>query len=216
MTANKVINIALGEVGTKESPMNSNKTKYGEAYGWNAVPWCVIFLWWCFREAGMSELFYGGGKTASCGQYITWAKKNGQWITDYYKPGDLIFMEFDGDNSPDHVGICTAVTDSGVVTIEGNTSAAGSQSNGGIVLQKTRKRSVIVGAARPEYKEDEDMTGEEIYEKLNEYLKEQPIPDWAADELNEAIKAGITDGTRPMQLVPRYQAAIMALRASKK
>jgi len=58
-----------------------------------------------------------------------------------------------------------------------------------------------------------EMTGEEIYTKLNEYLREQPCPDWAADELQEAVDAGITDGTRPMELVPRYQAAIMAKRA---
>ena len=32
----------------------------------------------------------------------------------------------------------------------------------------------------------------------------------------EAVKAGITDGTNPCGLIPRYQAAIMALRASKK
>ncbi len=63
--------------------------------------------------------------------------------------------------------------------------------------------------------EDDDMTGEEIYTKLNEYLIEQEAPDWAKDELQEAIDMGITDGTRPMQLIPRYQAAIMAKRAAE-
>ena len=58
-----------------------------------------------------------------------------------------------------------------------------------------------------------EMTGEEIYAKLNEYLREQPCPDWALEELQEAIDAGITDGTRPCELIPRYQAAIMAKRA---
>ena len=62
---------------------------------------------------------------------------------------------------------------------------------------------------------EDDMTGEEIYEKLNEYLSELPCPDWAKDELQEAIDMGITDGTRPMQMIPRYQAAIMAKRAAK-
>lgn len=66
-------------------------------------------------------------------------------------------------------------------------------------------------------KEDEEMT----YEKWKEYherymaeLAEQDVPDWAKAELEEAIKLGITDGTRPMQLIPRYQAAIMAKRAA--
>lgn len=63
--------------------------------------------------------------------------------------------------------------------------------------------------------EGEDVTGEEIYNKLYEYLKEKPVPDWAKAEFQEAINAGITDGMDPMCLVPRYQAAIMALRAKK-
>ena len=61
--------------------------------------------------------------------------------------------------------------------------------------------------------EDDDMTGEEIYMKLNEYLLGVPAPSWAKKELDEAIKMGITDGTNPCSLIPRYQAAIMAKRA---
>jgi N-acetyl-anhydromuramyl-L-alanine amidase AmpD len=62
---------------------------------------------------------------------------------------------------------------------------------------------------------DETMTGEEIYTKLNEYLKTLDAPAWAKEELAQAVAAGITDGTNPMQLIPRYQAAIMAYRAKK-
>ncbi len=57
------------------------------------------------------------------------------------------------------------------------------------------------------------MDGEEIYRKLNDYLGTQPVPDWAKAELAEAVKLGITDGECPCELVPRYQAAVMALRA---
>lgn len=62
--------------------------------------------------------------------------------------------------------------------------------------------------------EDEDMTGEQIYNRLNEYLRGLPVPEWAKEELQEAVNAGITDGTRPCELIPRYQAAIMAKRAA--
>lgn len=61
--------------------------------------------------------------------------------------------------------------------------------------------------------EEDNMTGEQIYNKLNDYLRSQPAPEWAKAELELAIAMGITDGTRPMELVPRYQAAIMAKRA---
>lgn len=65
-------------------------------------------------------------------------------------------------------------------------------------------------------KEDDDMTGEEIYHALNAYLATQPLPKWAKEEYQKAIDMGITDGTNPMQLVPRYQAALMARRAAEK
>ena len=53
----------------------------------------------------------------------------------------------------------------------------------------------------------------EIVNGANEYLATQPVPKWAEKELEEAKSLGITDGTRPMQLIPRYQAASMAKRA---
>lgn len=64
-------------------------------------------------------------------------------------------------------------------------------------------------------KKEETMDGKEIYIKLKQYLEKQPLPRWATDELAEAVKMGITDGETPMELIPRYQAAIMALRAVK-
>lgn len=64
--------------------------------------------------------------------------------------------------------------------------------------------------------EEEKMTGEEIYNRLNDYLRSQPAPDWAQAELDQAVAMGITDGTRPLELIPRYQAAIMAKRAAEK
>ena len=66
-------------------------------------------------------------------------------------------------------------------------------------------------------KEPEDtMTDKEVFEAFNRYAKTQTLPTWAVKEYNEAVKAGITDGSDPCGLIPRYQAAIMALRASKK
>lgn len=64
--------------------------------------------------------------------------------------------------------------------------------------------------------EEDNMTGEQIYTRLNEYLAGQELPAWARDELEQAVAMGVTDGKRPMELVPRYQAAIMAKRAMEK
>ncbi len=73
-------------------------------------------------------------------------------------------------------------------------------------------RRDIAEKLRP--KED-SMTGEEIYKALSAYLAGQAVPAWAKAELEEARAAGITDGSNPMQLIPRYQAALMALRAAR-
>lgn len=65
-------------------------------------------------------------------------------------------------------------------------------------------------------KEVNNMTGEQIYKALNDYCATLPLPEWAERDYNAAVAAGITDGTNPMALIPRYQAAIMAYRALKK
>jgi hypothetical protein len=68
-------------------------------------------------------------------------------------------------------------------------------------------------------KEDDTVTQEQFNEMMDVYLTQlaaKDVPEWAKTELQEAIDLGITDGTRPMQLIPRYQAAIMAKRAAGK
>ena len=50
---------------------------------------------------------------------------------------------------------------------------------------------------------------------MQDYLKGLELPGWAKGEVEEAVRLGITDGGNPCQLVPRYQADIMALRAVK-
>ena len=62
--AKKIIEIALAELGVKESPKNSNRQKYGKEYGVNGTAWCCQFAWWVFKHAGAAALFYGGKKTA--------------------------------------------------------------------------------------------------------------------------------------------------------
>lgn len=214
MTANDVLRVARGEIGKTESPAGSNRQKYGAAYGMNGVPWCVIFCWWCFREAGASALFYGGGKTASCSQYIAWAKKAGQWVTGDYKPGDLVFFDFNpkAGDGVDHIGIVESWDGRTLVTIEGNTSTT-SQDNGGAVMRRTDHGAYAVGAARPAYaekepeKEGEKMTGKEIYEALTEYLNSLPESEWSKQEggFAQATENGVTDGTYPRGYLTREQ-----------
>lgn len=70
-------------------------------------------------------------------------------------------------------------------------------------------------SARQDKEDDDDMTGEEIYNKLVDYLATLKVPDWAKEELEEAKAMGITDGSNATQLTPVYRAAIMSKRAAK-
>ena len=150
---NKIITKAKSQIGIKENPANSNKVKYNTAYygrvvSGSAYPWCVVFIWWLFKECGASKYFYGGGKTASSTTLMSYYKKKGQ-LSNTPKVGAIAFFQFDKDSNPDHVGLVIEVKSNGsVVTIEGNTSV-GNDSNGGEVMQRTRSKSLILGYAYP-------------------------------------------------------------------
>ena len=217
-TAKELLAVAVRQLNVREDPPDSNNVRYntwyyGREVSGNAYPWCMAFVQWCFDQAGVKL----PARTASCGTLMNAAKSFGIWVTEDFQPGDVAIYDFSGKRrTTEHCGIVEAVLPGyGVQAIEGNTSASGSQSNGGMVCRKERPWKYIVGAVRPEFEQEDTMTGKEIYESLNEYLGRQPVPAWARAELEEAVSLGITDGKNPMQLIPRYQAAIMAKRAAK-
>lgn len=142
----RIINTALAEVGYKENPKNSNLTKYGKEYGMNGQPWCVIFAWWVFKHSDLSVLFHGGGKCASCTQYLNWARQNGKTTTTPAK-GDLVIYQFANSR---HFGIVKEVLASHIVSIEGNTGNE-SQNNGGEVMVRTRPKNQVLAYIHPDY-----------------------------------------------------------------
>ena len=151
-------------------------------------------------------------RTASCAAMLSWYRKHQpERVVSLPEPRDIIIYNFG------HTGIVESVAAGTITAIEGNTSAgeSGSQSNGGGVFRRTRKKALVTAYIRAfdDLDKEDCMTGKEIYDALNDYLGRQPVPAWAKEELEEAVKLGITDGKEPMQLIPRYQAAIMAKRA---
>ena len=147
MIAKRILDVACKELGTKETPADSNQTKYGKWYGLDGQPWCMIFVMWVFGQLGALDLL--PLRTASCGALMRAAKAAGCWVTSGLRAGDVVIYDFPGGAATDHCGIVERVTASGVVAIEGNTSQVGSQSNGGQVCRKERPNSQIVGAVRP-------------------------------------------------------------------
>lgn len=140
----EIANIAFAEVGTKESPTNSNKTKYGEWFGFDGVAWCAIFVSWCYDKAGQPLPKIGFNKgMAGCQTAVKYFRDNNKLIkAEFLKVGDIVFFDWNGDKRYDHVGIFNGWKDkeNGIMyTIEGNTSLT-NQSNGGEVM--SRKRSI--------------------------------------------------------------------------
>ena len=170
MTASKVLAVAAAQLGTKESPAGSNRVKYNTAYygrevSGDAYPWCCVFQWWLFQEAGAPDLFYGGCKTASCTTLYQYYRQCGQAVsTQEAKPGDLIFFTFSEVDKQqgirNHVGICVANETGYITTIDGNTGTT-NEANGGAVMRRKRAWSYVTGVARPRYEEEQAMTVEE-------------------------------------------------------
>lgn len=223
-TAEKILEIARLQIGARESPANSDNVKYNTAYYGREVsgkyPWCAVFVWWVFREAGAPELYYGGGETAYCPTLMSFHKK--QAVTDY-RPGDIVFFNFSGRSSAGHVGICESWDGTYITTIDGNTGSA-SEDNGGAVLRRRRHKKFIVGAYRPEYQEDDDMTQDQFNTFMENYLKakaKEPASDWAKPFIDTAIDVGaMTDvgGTieRPKSWMTREELSVVVAALARK
>jgi hypothetical protein len=141
----KILELALKEIGYSETPPNSNKTKYGEWFGFDGVPWCGIFVSWCYYLAGYPLRHLGFEKGfAGCQTAVAYFKKNNMITTDP-QPGDIVFFDWNGDGRFDHTGIFVCWNGNNFFDVEGNTSLT-NQSNGGQVMKRERdpKHAIFV------------------------------------------------------------------------
>lgn len=139
MKGEKVVKIAFAEIGQKEIPANSNKSKYGKWFGFDGVAWCGMFVSWCYAMAGYPLPKIGFAKGyAGCQTAVAYFKKSGE-VTKNPQVGDIVFFDWNGDGRYDHTGIFNGWKEKGKTfyTVEGNTSLT-NQSNGGEVMSRTR------------------------------------------------------------------------------
>ena len=169
-TADKVVDVALGEVGYLEKSKSAyianpdviqykidgagydNITKYAafiDKLDWYAVyvqygAWCTTYTDYCFIRALGTE----AAKRIKChGQWdslvdcaIDQYKAAGRWRTEP-KRGDQIFFSKANGVDPAHTGIVVDADDTYVYTVEGNCSPdAGVTPNGGGVHRKQYRR----------------------------------------------------------------------------
>lgn len=179
MIAKDIIKTALKYVGTEAEPPGNvvfNTHYYGGKVKGKQFAWCVVFIWDVFRMSGASKLFFNGKKTAACAYLMNYAKAKEKVISKTKgQLGDVVFFNFGGGTSPQHVGfILERNEDGSYLTVEGNTSAgSGSQDNGGCVAIKTRKQSQVVFIYRPAY----DQPAEE------------PVPDYQIGKKYMVVEA---------------------------
>ena len=116
----QIVSVALTQLG------NEGGQKFWSWYGFDShVAWCACFASWCGDQAGLIE----SGKMPKfslCDDGIAWFQGKGKWKSRGYSPapGTLIFFDWNGDGTSDHVGIVEKTEGSTVYTVEGNSSDA--------------------------------------------------------------------------------------------
>lgn len=194
--------------------------------------WCAATVTAAGMQAGLSDIIFG---ECSCSRMVALYQQAGRWMeNDAYKPqiGDIVMYRWDDganyaatDNTsaPNHVGIVAAVNGSIMTIIEGNKG------------EKVATRSLFVngryirGYCLPDYASkagdneegDEEVVTYEQWKKfMDQYraeLGKKAESAWAqnAGTMDQAKAAGISDGTRPQDLLTREEGMAMALGAMK-
>lgn len=115
-----IVEVALTQLG------NEGGQPYWSWYGFDGrVEWCACFVSWCADQCG----YLDSGiipKFSLCLDGVDWFSGNGQWQNRSYEPsaGDIIFFDWDGDGTTDHVGIVEKCENGIVYTVEGNSGDA--------------------------------------------------------------------------------------------
>lgn len=115
-----IVRVATAQVG------NRGGKKFWSWYGYDSrVDWCAIFVSWCADQCGYikSETI---PKFAGVPYGVDWFKGKGQFQKRTYipAPGDIIFIDWGGDGTRDHVGIVERCDGKIVYTVEGNSGDA--------------------------------------------------------------------------------------------
>ena len=199
--ADDVIAIAQSQLGYTESTRNyivteenqiKGITRYGQWYGDPYGDWCAMFASFCLNYANvplpleascsnwqysLSDIYYGSGS---------------------YLPvkGDIVFFDNDGNGGADHVGlVAEAGEDSGLVTIEGNSSDCVQYVSYG--MYDSRIMGYAALPVNPDTMEAEEDTEEIVDDTMimeeNDWLGGAETTDGATDETDGENGTGETE-----------------------
>jgi hypothetical protein len=149
----------LKPVGT-----NTNNVKYNTAfYGFAEVnpdkAWCVVFIWWVMRKAGVPATVFPKKASvfkAADGGVRKWFQDRHRFMSASSMPkvGDLVVFKHS------HIGIVENVQGNTIFTVEGNASDRVRRRS------YSRSNSDIDGYCHPAYELEDDMTKDELLDAL--------------------------------------------------
>lgn len=143
----KALAVLTSHLGEKEHPPNSNNFPWATSWYGLKGPWCAMSASRAYAQAG-SRVFVRGIRYAYCPFIVHDARAgvNNLTVTNHPQPGDLVLYDWTHDGIADHVGLFERWVGGGegveFQAIEGNT-AVGNDSNGGEVMRRTRKRTLV-------------------------------------------------------------------------
>lgn len=179
---NSIIETAKSYLGTIEGSNNHreiidlyNRARYSDAYQMTMQdPWCCAFVVAVFEQCGMRDII---PCYAACDQMISVFTKWGRYFSRSVrcvKPGDIIFYDWTGDLSADHVGIVIQNRFGDLSVIEGNKTDSVAYRNISITSPQ------ILGFGVPNYDASDGTSGESGIDSTSEdldalYIKSLPI-----------------------------------------
>lgn len=178
---NSIIETAKSYLGTTEGSNNHreiidlyNRARYSDAYQMTMQdPWCCAFVVAVFEQCGMRDII---PCYAACDQMISVFTKWGRYFSRSVRcvrPGDIIFYDWTGDLSADHVGIVIQNRFGDLSVIEGNKTDSVAYRNISITSPQ------ILGFGVPNYDASDGSSGSggtnSTFNPDREYIKTLPV-----------------------------------------
>lgn len=110
------LRLAGDQIGVSENDAAFRDKPYN-----NGSAWCAAFTSWLWKEAGYDVSWTDFDYVPAVWNDAVAMDLN-RASTSQAQPGDLIVFDWEGDGTPDHIGIVDSVANGTINTIEGNSS----------------------------------------------------------------------------------------------
>jgi hypothetical protein len=145
----KVINIAISQIGTVEEYTNGGKqvNVYLKTVGLGTgYYWCAAFQKWVFNTAGIKTPGCNGAAASFFNKGRNVYQKGGKAPLEAVQIADNVSFYYTNLGRIGHIALVEKIEANAFITIEGNTSEAGSRNGDGVYRKRRMKRSIYSAA----------------------------------------------------------------------